>query len=102
MQWIGVNKTVANLQINLMHIIKTKITINGNICFLNLRDPDPTLMPTIDFNDKIILPSETANYFGVNIEANIQFKNYIALQEKIILQDVLVLLPNSHYLPCKT
>ena len=57
---------------------------------------------TLNFDNQIVQPSESAKYLGIFVDEHLSFKPHIVFLEKKIARSVGVLAQLSCYLPCNT
>ena len=57
---------------------------------------------TLNFDNQIVQPLESAKYLGIFVDEHLLFKPHIMLLEKKIARSVGVLAKLSYYLPCNT
>ena len=61
-----------------------------------------TISLTLNFDNQIVQPSESAKYLGIFVNEHLSFKPHIIFLEKNIARSVGVLAKQSYYLPCNT
>ena len=57
---------------------------------------------TLNFDNRMVQPSESAKYLGIFVDEHLSFKPYITFLETKIARSVAVLAKLSYYLPCNT
>ena len=61
-----------------------------------------TTLLTLNFDNQIVQPSESAKYLGIFVDEHLSFKPHVIFLEKKIARSIGVFAKLSYYLPCNT
>ena len=82
------------------NLVVNKAKIVALLVFPQTRKSTTSL--TLNFDNQIVQPSESAKYLGIFVDEQLSFKPHIIFLEKKIARSVGVLAKLSYYLPCNT